>query len=92
LDLTVFIFISDEDRSIPWVEHFLSFPKCDIYYQNEESPHYYFGFLKLPNYWIKAFARKIDLIKRDYGVKIYYKIASSVDYAKWGIELNETYF
>jgi DNA-binding Lrp family transcriptional regulator len=92
LDLTVFIFISDEDRSIPWVEHFLSFPKCDIYYQNEESPHYYFGFLKLPNYWIKAFARKIDLIKREYRVKIYYKIASSVDYAKWGIELSETYF
>ncbi|MFX0208322.1 MAG: hypothetical protein ACFFDT_20225, partial [Candidatus Hodarchaeota archaeon] len=92
LDLTVFIFVSDEDRSIPWVQHFLSFPKCDIYYQNEESPNYFFGFLKLPNYWIKAFARKIDLIKRDYGVKIYYKIASSVDYAKWGIELSETYF
>ncbi|UCG02407.1 MAG: hypothetical protein JSW11_00135 [Candidatus Heimdallarchaeota archaeon] len=92
LDLTIFLFISDEDRSISWVQHFLSFPKCDIYYQSDESPHYYFGFLKLPNYWIKAFARKIDLIKKDYGVKIYYKIASSVDYAKWGIELSETYF
>ena len=92
LDLTIFIFISDEDRSIPWVQHFLSFPRCDIYYQNEETPHYYFGFLKIPNNWIKAFARKIDLIKKEYGVKIYYKIASSVDYARWGIELGETYF
>lgn len=92
LDLTIFLFISAENEDIPWVQHFLSFPKCDIYYQEENSPFYYFGFLKMPSYWIKSFARKIDLIKRDFGVKIYYKIASSVDFAKWGTELQDTYF
>ncbi len=92
LDLTIFIFASTENNNIPWVPHFLSFPRCDIYYQDDESPYYYFGYLKIPNYWIKAFARKIDLIKRDFDVKIYYKIASSVDYAKWGVNLQETYF
>ncbi|UCG89906.1 MAG: hypothetical protein JSU57_05435 [Candidatus Heimdallarchaeota archaeon] len=92
LDLTIFFFVSTEENTIPWVQHFLSFPRCDVYYQGEESPYYYFGYIKLPNYWIKAFSRKIDLIKRDFGVKIYYKIASSVDYVKWGVELSKTYF
>ncbi|MHA2245278.1 MAG: hypothetical protein ACXADY_09965 [Candidatus Hodarchaeales archaeon] len=92
LDLTIFFFVSTENRNIPWVQHFLSFPKCDVYYQDEELPYYYFGFLKMPNHWIKAFARKIDLIKSEYGIKMYYKIASSVDHVKWGIALNNTYF
>ncbi|MFX0121289.1 MAG: hypothetical protein ACFE9A_18025, partial [Candidatus Hodarchaeota archaeon] len=92
LDLTIFFFVSTNDSKIPWVQHFLSFPKCDIFYQEEESPNYYFGYLKMPKDWIKDFARKIDLIKRDYDTKIYYKIASSVDYVKWGITLHETYF
>lgn len=93
LDLTIFFFISGNNSKIPWVQHFLSFPKCDIFYQEEEkSSKYYFGYLKIPNYWIKAFARKIDLIRRDTDTKIYYKIASSVDQVKWGIKLQETYF
>ena len=92
LDLTVFFFISAEDLEIPWIQHFLCFPKCDVFYQEEYKPNYYFGYLKMPNSWIKSFARKIDLIKRDFGIKTYYKIASSVDHVKWGIELQETYF
>ncbi|MFX1285640.1 MAG: hypothetical protein ACFFB5_18515 [Promethearchaeota archaeon] len=92
LDLTVFLFISAEDHQIPWIQHFLCFPKCDIFFQEDNKPNYYFGFLKMPNYWIKSFARRIDLIKRNSGIKIYYKIASSVDHVKWGVELKDTYF
>lgn len=91
LDLTIFFFISAEETGIPWVQHFLCFPKCEIIYNEQNFPHYYFGYLKMPNYWIKAFARKIDLIRRDFNNKIYYKIASSVDFVRWGIELQETY-
>ncbi len=92
LDLTIFFFVSGDDPNIPWVQHFLGFPKCDVFFQEDETPYNYFGYLKMPNYWIKAFARKIDLIKRDFGIKIYYKIASSVDHIRWGINLQETYF
>jgi hypothetical protein len=91
LDLTIFFFISDVEDNIPWISHLLTFPKVDVFYQREESPHIYFGYLKLPNTWIKPFARKIDLIRKDHDIKFYYKIASATDHFKWGISLAETY-
>ncbi len=91
LDLSIFFFISDVDKEIPWLSHLLTFPKIDVFTQQEESPNTYFGYLKLPNKWIKPFVRKIDLIRNEYDVKIYYKIASAVDHFKWGISLADTY-
>ena len=91
LDLSIFFFISDVEDKIPWISHLLTFPKVDVFYQKEENPHYYFGYLKLPNTWIKPFARKIDLIRNEYDVKVYYKIASAIDHFKWGISLANTY-
>ncbi len=91
LDLSVFIFISDEEKQIPWIQHLLTFPKMDIFFQEEEKPHYYFGFVKLPNKWIKPFVRKVDLIRRDFGTKIYYKIYGPTDFFKWGVSLKDTY-
>ena len=91
LDLSIFFFISDVDTKIPWLSHLLTFPKIDVFTQKEESPNTYFGYLKLPNKWIKPFARKIDLIRNEHDVKIYYKIASAVDHVKWGISLADTY-
>ena len=91
LELSIFFFISDVGTKIQWVDHLLTFPKADVFIQQEESPNTYFGYLKLPNKWIKSFARKIDLIRNEYDVKIYYKIASAVDHFKWGISLADTY-
>ncbi|MHA1944954.1 MAG: hypothetical protein ACXAC6_15025 [Candidatus Hodarchaeales archaeon] len=91
LDLSIFFFISDVNKDIPWLSHLLTFPKIDVFTQQEESPNTYFGYLKLPNKWIKPFARKIDLIRNEHDVKIYYKIASAVDHFKWGISLADTY-
>ena len=91
LDLSIFFFISDVEKEIPWLSHLLTFPKIDVFTQQEESPNTYFGYLKLPNKWIKPFARKIDLIRNESDVKIYYKIASAVDHFKWGISLADTY-
>jgi len=91
LDLTVFFFISTETHDIPWIQHFLSFPKADIYSQQEQRPYYHFGALKMPNHWIKLFARKVDRIKKDFNIKFYYKIYTPVDYARASISLRETY-
>jgi DNA-binding Lrp family transcriptional regulator len=91
LDLTVFVFISTETKDIPWTQHFLSFPKSDVYSQDKESPYYYFGYLKMPSKWIKPFARKIDRIKKDFGTKCYYKIFTPIDYARYSLSLKETY-
>jgi len=91
LDLSIFFFISDVETKIPWLSHLLTFPKVEIFTQQEESPNTYFGYLKLPSNWIKPFARKIDLIRNEYDVKIYYKIASAIDHFKWGISLADTY-
>ncbi|MHA1967912.1 MAG: hypothetical protein ACW964_08935 [Candidatus Hodarchaeales archaeon] len=91
LDLSIFFFISDEEKQIPWIQHFLAFPKVDVFFQEEETPHYYFGYVKLPNKWIKPFVRKVDLIRRDFGTKIYYKIYGPTDFFKWGVSLKDTY-
>lgn len=91
LDLSVFFFVSSETDEIPWLQHFSTFPKVDVFHSQSEKPYTYFGYLKMPNKWIKPFARKVDLIKRDFGVKFYYKIASSTDHVKWGILLSKTY-
>jgi len=91
LDLSIFFFISDTESKIPWVSHFLTFPKIDVFYQQEKNPNYYFGYFKLPNQWIKHFARKVDLIRNKYDIKFYYKIASGIDHFKWGISLKDTY-
>jgi DNA-binding Lrp family transcriptional regulator len=91
LDLSVFFFISSETKEIPWIQHFLSFPKVDVYSQEQESPYYYFGHVKIPNKWIKPFARKIDRIRKEFGIKCYYKIFTPVDHFRYSISLNETY-
>ena len=91
LDLSIFFFISDVETNIPWLSHLLTFPKVDVFTQQEENPNTYFGYLKLPSNWIKPFARKIDLIRNEHDVKIYYKIASAIDHFKWGISLADTY-
>ncbi len=91
LDLTVFVFVSTGTKDIPWTQHFLSFPRSDVYSQDRESPFYYFGYLKMPPKWIKPFARKIDRIKKDFGVKCYYKIFTPVDHARLALSLKETY-
>lgn len=91
LDLTVFFFVSTETKEIPWIQHFLSFPKADIYSSEDAQPYYYFGHLKIPNHWIKLFARKVDRIKRDYSIKFYYKIYTPIDHARSAISLSETY-
>lgn len=91
LDLSVFFFISSETKEIPWIQHFLSFPKVDVYSQEQESPYYYYGHFKIPNKWIKPFARKIDRIRKDFDVKCYYKIFTPIDHARYSISLKETY-
>ncbi|NHJ02682.1 MAG: hypothetical protein EAX86_11130 [Candidatus Heimdallarchaeota archaeon] len=91
LDLSVFLFVSTETKDIHWPQHFLSFPKCDIFLQDRESPYYYFGYLKMPNKWIKPFARKVDKVKKEYSVKFYYKIFTPVDYFRFALSLNDTY-
>ncbi len=92
LDLSLFFFISTDNSDLPLVQHLLTLPKVDVFIQNRSKPNYYFGYFKLPNKWIKPFARKVDLIKRDHDVKFYYKIYSPVDTFKWSISLKETYF
>ncbi len=91
LDLSVFFFISDNNSEIPWINHLLTFPKVDVFYQQDESPNYYFGYVKLPHKWIKPFSRKVDYIRKNYDVKIYFKIYSMVDHFRWGISLKDTY-
>ncbi|MHA2174042.1 MAG: hypothetical protein ACXABI_04400 [Candidatus Hodarchaeales archaeon] len=91
LDLSLFFFISDLDSDIPWISHLLTFPKVDVCYQTEESPKLYFGYVKLPNKWIKPFARKVDNIRENYEVKFYFKIFSTIDHFSWGIPLAKTY-
>ncbi len=91
LDLSLLFFISTQNRDQPWVQNLLSFPRVDVFYQKKDRPYYYFGFLKLPNKWLKSFARQVDLIKQDSEIKFYYKIASAADFVRWGISLAETY-
>ena len=91
LDLSLFFFVSDVDSGIPWLSHLQTFPKVDVFSQQKESPHYFFGYIKLPHKWIKPFARKVDLIRKNFDVKFYYKIFSQIDTFKWGISLKDTY-
>ncbi|MFX0085728.1 MAG: hypothetical protein ACFFAU_08640 [Candidatus Hodarchaeota archaeon] len=92
LDLTMFVFISTENKDIPWTQHFLSFPKSDMFSQDKQKPYYYFGCLKIPNNWIKPFARKIERISDELGDKCYYKIFTPVDHARYALSLKETYY
>ncbi len=91
LDTTVFFFVSTKYTEIPWIQSFLAFPNVYVFYQDTDKPHYYFGLLKIPTKWLKPFARQVDILTQDSGIKFYYKIASSVDFARWGISLEETY-
>ncbi len=91
LDSSVFFFISTEDTETPWINNLLTFPKVDVFFQEDQVPYYYFGHLKLPNKWFKPFGRQIDMITQDPGVKFYYKISSAKDFVRWGISLAETY-
>ncbi len=86
LDTTLFFFLSTEISGRPWVIHnLLSFPRVDVFFLEDQLPHLYFGFLRLPNKWLKPFSRQVDLLTQDTGVKFYYKHASRVDFARWGI-------
>jgi len=92
LDLTISFFISTEDTKIPWLQHFLTFPKVDVFScQDKDTPNYYFGYLKLPNKWIKPFSRQVDLVRNEYGAKFYYKIMSPFDHFKPALSLSDTY-
>jgi DNA-binding Lrp family transcriptional regulator len=91
LDLSVAIFVSTENHEIPWMNHFLTFPKSDIFSFEEKTPNYYFGFLKMPTQWVKPFVRQVDLIKKDFDTKFYFKIYSPFDFFRWGITLSDTY-
>lgn len=93
LDLTLLFFLSIEGDEIPWIDHFLTFPKMDIFVNQDNSIHNYFGLLKLPNKWIKPFARNFDKITRDlrdFNMKFYYKIFTPIDHFKWGVQLKKT--
>ncbi|MFW9855752.1 MAG: hypothetical protein ACFFFG_11855 [Candidatus Thorarchaeota archaeon] len=94
LDLTIFFYLSIEGGSISWMDHFLTFPKADVFSHNEGASQVYFGHLKLPNKWIKPFARNMDRIleaQRDADMRFYWKIYTPVDRANWGIPLSTTY-
>ncbi len=90
LDLSFFFFISDTDSGIPWLSHLQTFPKVDVFYQQETTPHYYFGYVKLPLKWVKPFIWKVDQIRKNFDVKFYYKGFSMIDHFKWGISLEDT--
>ncbi|MFW9777711.1 MAG: hypothetical protein ACFFE8_02575 [Candidatus Heimdallarchaeota archaeon] len=93
LDLSIFFFLTIEDDSIPWIDHFLTFPKADVFVHRENSGSTYAGFLKIPNKWIKPFSRNMDKTVRalrDTNIKFYHKILSSIDHFKWGISLQKT--
>ncbi len=93
LELTVFVFISAENKDIPWIKHFLSFPKSDIFAQDKQKPYYYFGCLKMPSKWIKSFARKIEAIHEESAYKCYFKIFTPVnDHVRFSLSLKETYY
>ncbi|MFW9855744.1 MAG: hypothetical protein ACFFFG_11815 [Candidatus Thorarchaeota archaeon] len=94
LDLSIYFYLSTEDSSIPWLDHFLTFPKVDVFISKTRPTHTYFGFLKLPNKWIKPFARNMDRIlegQREANMKLYWKINTVRDHFKWGISLLKTY-
>jgi DNA-binding Lrp family transcriptional regulator len=93
LDLTPFFFIScPNSLEIPWINHFLAFPKIDLFYSTEESTGTYFGFVKLPPKWIKDFSRKITKLRKDYPeLKFHYTI-DPPEIPKWSITLSDTYF
>ncbi|MFW9855747.1 MAG: hypothetical protein ACFFFG_11830 [Candidatus Thorarchaeota archaeon] len=92
LDLTVFFFIaSPQDVGISWLNHFLTFPKMDVFSNTEPPTSFYFGHLKLPPKWYKDFTRKLKQIKQKFPtVKIYYSVEPPL-MAKWNLSLKQTY-
>ena len=92
LDLHILFFISSPNHlGIPWLNHFLTFPKCDVFYSEENDSSFYFGFLKLPPQWIKELTRKIHRIKKEFkDIKFYYTLEPPLE-LKWNLSLPETY-
>ncbi|MHA1972552.1 MAG: hypothetical protein ACTSW1_06155 [Candidatus Hodarchaeales archaeon] len=92
LDINLYFYISTpKDIPIPWVNHFLNFPKVDVFTVNEDDKLFLFGFLKLPNTWIKDLTRKISAIKKTYPeIKFLYTIEPP-NVANWNLSLSRTY-
>ncbi|MFW9855753.1 MAG: hypothetical protein ACFFFG_11860 [Candidatus Thorarchaeota archaeon] len=94
LDISCYFFLSIKGDSIPWVDHFLAFPKVDLFIHEQASTSAYFGYLKLPLKWIKPFARNLAVIvneQRQADMKFYWQLISPVDHFKWSLSLSETF-
>ncbi|MHA1331232.1 MAG: hypothetical protein ACTSR2_09155, partial [Candidatus Hodarchaeales archaeon] len=92
LDLNFYFYISaPKDHPIPWINHFLNFPKCDVFTVNEDDKLFLFGFLKIPTTWIKDLTRKINAIKRTYPVVKFLYTIEPPTIANWNLSLAKTY-
>jgi DNA-binding Lrp family transcriptional regulator len=92
LDLTIYFCLSSPSKlDISWVDHFLSFPKSDVFYSIDDELSLFFGHLKIPNMWYKDFTRKINRIKKEFkDIKFYYSVEPG-NIAKWNLSLSKTY-
>jgi DNA-binding Lrp family transcriptional regulator len=92
LDLHInFCLTTPSKDEISWIDHFLSFPKTDVFYNIDNDSSIFFGHLKLPNKWYKDFTRKISRIKKEFNeLKFYYSVEPG-DLLKWNLLPSETY-
>ncbi|MFX0123806.1 MAG: hypothetical protein ACFFAE_09230 [Candidatus Hodarchaeota archaeon] len=92
LDLSPTFCISCPKKyDISWLDHLFAFPKTDIFYHVDDESLLFFGHLKLPSKWVKAFTRKIRQIKTEFSdIKFYYTLEPP-NIAKWNISLADTY-
>ncbi|MFX0173413.1 MAG: hypothetical protein ACFE9L_16085 [Candidatus Hodarchaeota archaeon] len=92
LDLHIYFFLTVPSKlNISWLDHFLSFPKADVFYTVDDEISLFIGHLKLPNKWFKDFTRKINRIKKEFkDLKFYYSVEPG-DIAKWNLSLSKTY-
>ncbi|MFX0016541.1 MAG: hypothetical protein ACFFB2_16520 [Promethearchaeota archaeon] len=93
LDYSIsFCVTSPTEHEICWIDHFLTFPKVDLFYDIDKKQTLFFGHVKLPPKWFKDFARKVRKLKKDFqDVKFYYTI-DPPDIPKWSLTLSDTYF
>ncbi|MHA2226705.1 MAG: hypothetical protein ACXAC8_15950 [Candidatus Hodarchaeales archaeon] len=93
LDLSVsFCITCPSSYDISWIPQFLSFPKIDLFFNNEDQNSIYFGHVKLPPKWYKDFTRKVRRLKKTFkDLKFYYTV-DAPDIAKWSVTLSDTYF
>ncbi len=93
LDLSIsFCLTTPTEHNIPWIQHFLTFPKIDVFYDIDPERSLFFGHVKLPSKWFKDFARKVRRLKKDFkDLKFYYTV-DPPDIPKWSLTLSDTYF